>query len=176
MKTSEGINDQPSFAYWIKNTLKKHNQIISAVKKRLAKTTHKYGIEVPTSVVDAKRIDNTNGNQYWKDATDQEMKQVAVAFEILETNDKALIGWERSSGHLVFDVNMDFAPKDRWVKDGHKKTEPALSTFSGVVSRESVIIALTYSALNGIDVTACDIRNAYLQAPSSEKHYAICGP
>ena len=32
-----------------------------------------------------------------------------------------------------------------------------------------------YAALNDIDVTAADIKNAYLQAPSSEKHYVICG-
>ena len=45
-----------------------------------------------------------------------------------------------------------------------------------MVSRESVHIALTYATLNGIDVVAADIKNAYLQAPSSEKHYIICGP
>ena len=42
-------------------------------------------------------------------------------------------------------------------------------------TRESVRIALTYAALNRLDVTAADIRNAYLQAPSSEKHYIVCG-
>ena len=71
---------------------------------------------------------------------------------------------------------MDFTRKARWVKDGHRTPEPEFSTFAGVVSRESVRIALTYAALNGIGVTACDIRNAYLQAPSSEKHYITCGP
>jgi hypothetical protein len=45
-----------------------------------------------------------------------------------------------------------------------------------VVSRESVRIALTYAALNGLEVCAADIRNAYLQAPSSCKDYIICGP
>ena len=44
-----------------------------------------------------------------------------------------------------------------------------------MVSRESVRMALTYATLNGIDVMAADIKNAYLQAPSSEKHYVICG-
>jgi hypothetical protein len=44
------------------------------------------------------------------------------------------------------------------------------------VSRESVRIALTYAALNELEVTAADIRNAYLQAPSSQKHYIICEP
>ena len=37
-------------------------------------------------------------------------------------------------------------------------------------------IAFTYAALNGVDVFAADIRNAYLQAPSSQKDYTICGP
>ena len=37
-------------------------------------------------------------------------------------------------------------------------------------------IALTYAALNYVDVTAADIQNGYLQAPSSEKHFIICGP
>ena len=44
-----------------------------------------------------------------------------------------------------------------------------------MVSRESVQIALTYAALNDLDVFAADIRNAYLQAPSSQKDYIICG-
>ena len=37
-------------------------------------------------------------------------------------------------------------------------------------------ITLTYAALNDVDITAADIKNAYLQAPSSEKHFIICGP
>jgi hypothetical protein len=49
-------------------------------------------------------------------------------------------------------------------------------TYAGVVSRESVRIALTYAALNGLEVCAADIRNAYLQAPSSNKDYIICCP
>jgi hypothetical protein len=39
-----------------------------------------------------------------------------------------------------------------------------------------VRIALTYTALNGLEVCAADIRNAYLQAPSCGKDYIICGP
>ena len=49
------------------------------------------------------------------------------------------------------------------------------SAYAGVLSRESVRIALTYSDLNGLDVCACNIQNAYLQIPSSEKHFIICG-
>ena len=79
------------------------------------------------------------------------------------------------TGHIIFDVKMDFTRKARWVLDGHKTPEPIISTYADVVSRESVRIALTYAALNGVDVIAADIRNAYLQAPSSQKDYVICG-
>ena len=60
--------------------------------------------------------------------------------------------------------------------DGHKTPQPDWWTYSGVVLRESIHIALTYAALNGLSVCGCDIQNTYLQAPASEKHYIICGP
>jgi hypothetical protein len=34
---------------------------------------------------------------------------------------------------------------------------------------------MTYAALNNLPICGCDIQNAYLQAPSSEKHFIICG-
>ena len=70
---------------------------------------------------------------------------------------------------------MDFSRKARWVLDGHLTPNPVGSTYAGVVSRESVRIAFTYAALNNVDVCAADIRNAYLQAPSSQKDYIVCG-
>ncbi len=44
------------------------------------------------------------------------------------------------------------------------------------MSRESIRIAFTYAARNGLDVFAADIRNVYLQAQSSQKDYIVCGP
>ena len=69
---------------------------------------------------------------------------------------------------------MTLERKARWVVDGHKTPIPEWSSFSGVVSRESVRIAFIYAALNGLPDCAPDIRNAYLQAPASEKHYVVC--
>ena len=76
-------------------------------------------------------------------------------------------GWSKVTGHLVFDVKMDFTRKARWVLDRHKTPDPVGSTYAGVVSRERVRITFTYASLNGLDVFASDIKNAYLQAPSS---------
>ena len=62
------------------------------------------------------------------------------------------------------------------MNDSHKSHEPETSSHAGVVSRESIRILLTNASLLGIDVVVADIRNAYLQAPISEKHYIMCGP
>ena len=173
---ARGIDNQPAFSWWVPYTLKKRNAILSAVKARMKKKSHKYGIEVPRSVEHAKELDRINGNTLWMDALNKEMYNVGVAFEILDDGQLAPKGWSRVTGHLVWDVKMDFTRKARWVLDGHKTPDPEESTYAGVVSRESVRIALTYAALNGLDVFAADIRNAYLQAPSSQKDYIICGP
>ncbi len=173
--TARGFADEPAFSWWVPYTLRKRNSIIAAVNSRVKKQTHKFGLEVPTSVEHARRIDASNGNTMWYDAIAKEMYNVSVAFKILEESESIPAGYYKSSGHLVFDVKMDFTRKARWVKDGHKHPDPIISSYAGVVSRESVRIMLTYAALHDVDVLAADIRNAYLQAPTSEKHYIICG-
>ena len=173
---ARGIADEPAFSWWVPYTLRKRDVIISKVKSRIRKTTHKYGIEMATSVGHAYEIDKGNGNTLWRDAIKKEMTNVGIAFEVLEEGEHAPVAWRKVSGHLVFDVKMDFTRKARWVLDGHKTPKPTGSTYVGVVSRESVRIASTYAALNGLDVCAADIWNAYLQAPSSQKDYVICGP
>ncbi len=71
---------------------------------------------------------------------------------------------------------MDFTRKARWVSDGHRTPDPTTSAYAGVVSQESVRVALTYSALMGLEVMASDVQNAYLRVPSSEKYFIVCGP
>ena len=172
---SEGIDDQPAFAYWINHVLKKRDKIISALKNRMTKATHKYGIELPTSVAHAKQIDARNGNSLWADALATEMNTILIAFDF-RGHSPPPPGYTPSSGHVIFDVKMDFTRKARWVKDGHRTRDPEGSNFAGVVSRDSIRILLTYAALNNLNVWATDIKSAYLQAPTSEKHYIRCGP
>ena len=109
------------------------------------------------------------------DANTKEMTNVGIAFTILDKVKKAPPGWTKASGRLVFDVNMDFTRKARWVKDGHRSPDPTTSAYAGVFSRESVRVGLTYAALMDLDVMTADIQNAYLQVPSSEKYFIVCG-
>ncbi len=172
---ASGIDEEPAFAWWVPYTLKKRDVIVSAIKARVRKVTHKYGVVLPSTVAQALDEDKKNGNKLWTDAISKEMADVGIAFEILKHSDPTPVGWSKQSGHLIFDVKMSLDRKARWVLDGHRTPDPAGSTYAGVVSRESVRIAFTYAALNEIDVFAADIQTAYLQAPSSQKHYVICG-
>jgi hypothetical protein len=173
---SVGIDEEPAFAWWLPYTLRKRDRIISSVNSRIAKVTHKYGCEIPSSIAQAYAIDRKNNNSLWRDAINKEMENMKVAFDILPEGQRAPVGYTKSSGHIVFEVRMTLERKARWVKDGHRTKNPENSTYAGVVSRESVRIALVAAALNCLPVCACDIQNAYLQAPSSERHYVICGP
>ena len=173
---ARGIDKEPALAWWVPYTLKKREVIVAAVKARTRKMTHKYGIKVPRSIQEAYAIDAKNGNDFWAKAIKKEMSNVGIAFKILTESKTVPPGWTKVTGHLVFDVKMSLQRKARWVLDGHLTPDVDYSTYAGVVSRESVRIALTYAALNGLDVWTADIKNAYIQAPSSRKDYIICGP
>ena len=101
---------------------------------------------------------------------------MTFAFEILDKGVEPSPMHKYLECNMIYTVKMDFTRKARFVGRGDKTPEPTNSTYAGVVSRESVRIALTYAALNDLEVMAADIRNAYLQAPSSELYYTICGP
>ena len=109
---SRGIDDESAFAWWVPHTLRKRNAIISAMKTRLRKTTHKYGIEIPTSVDQVMEVERKNGNTMWRDALALEMFNVGVAFEILEEGQSAPTGWKR---HLDILFGMS-----RWTSPGKR--------------------------------------------------------
>ena len=43
------------------------------------------------------------------------------------------------------------------MKTGHRTPDPKRSNYAGVVAQDSIRIALTYAALNELEVTAADI-------------------
>ena len=154
---ARGISNEPAFAWWVPYTLRKREVILTAVKNWIRRTMHKYVVEIPRDVKHAHEIDARNGNTLWRDALKKEMYNVGVAFEIQDEGVHAPHGWKQVTGHLVWDVKMDFTRKARWVLNGHKTLDPIGSTYAGVVSRESVHIALTYAALNDLEVFAANI-------------------
>jgi Reverse transcriptase (RNA-dependent DNA polymerase) len=103
------------------------------------------------------------------------MKNVRLAFNIMEECVKPSVGYQCIPFHMIFDVTMDFTRKAQFVAGGHMMEAPTSLTYSSVVSRESVRIAFLLAALNDLEIVAADIGNAYLNAPCCECVYTKCG-
>ena len=172
------ISHEPAFAWWVPYTIRKRARIISKLKTKYWKKTHKYGFEIPKSIAEAIRIDKKNTNTLWQDAIRKEMDNVRIAFELCDGNPKELIGYQEITCHMIFDIKLgeNFRRKARYVADGHKTEVPASVTYSSVVSRDSVRICLLIAALNDLEVLGADIQNAYLTAPNREKCWTWAGP
>jgi hypothetical protein len=114
---SRGIQNEPAFAWWVPYAMQKRDVIVSAVKSRVKKTTHKYGVEMPSPgknvVQNAIDLDRRNGTTLWMDSLAKEMGNLMIAFEILDPGQKAPPGWFKATGHIIFDVKMDFTRKDK---------------------------------------------------------------
>ena len=78
---------------------------------------------------------------------------------------------------MIFDIKLDenLCRKARLVSGGHTTTAPASIMYSSVVSRDSVVIALTISALNGLYILACDIQNSYVTSKCREIIFTKAG-
>ena len=107
------------------------------------------------------------------------MKNVMPAFERWVGNERELPPvFQNIKCHFIFDIKVgkSFRRKARLVANGNETETPAALTYSSVVSRDSVRIALLIASLNELEVLACDIQNAYLTADCREKIYIIAGP
>jgi len=127
------------------------------------------------------------GTDHWRWAIKKEMKNVRIAFEKWDGRgpeaaraasvNGSLIGYQEIWCHMVFDIKMDgdLTCKVCFVARGHTTESPASTTYSSVVSRESICIAFTIAALNDLQVFAANVGNAYLNAPCREKIWTCAG-
>ena len=163
------IHKEPAFNWWVPHAMRKRDRMIKKVASRLRKNKMKFGVIIPETVLEAQELDRQNGNTFWTDAIRKEYENVKVAFNLLDDGSRPPPGFTEITCHLVFEVKFDLRRKARYVAGGHLTDPPSVMTYSSVVSRESVRIGFLLAALNGLDVMAADIQNAYLNAPTKEK-------
>jgi len=161
--------------------------MLSKLKSKYWRTSHKFGIEIPESVEHALQIDQEMGTDHWRRAIEKEMRNVRIAFQKwdrggpevarAESINGSLIGYQEIKCHMVFDIKMDgdLTRKARFVAGRHTTEDPVSTTYSSVVSRESVRIAFLIAALNDLQIFAADVGNAYLNAPCCEKIWTRAG-
>ena len=91
----------------------------------------------------------------------KEMKNVRPTFEVLEKRKEDMpIGYQEIKFSMMFNIKLgdNFRRKDKIVGGRHKTGTPDLITYSSLVSRDPVRIALTIAALIEFDILACDIQ------------------
>jgi hypothetical protein len=172
---SHSLTAEPAFSWWVSYTIKKRDRIIKAVRAHFVQKEYKYGLKVPYTIAEGRQLDRENGDDFWEKSIKKEMKNVRVAFKVLDANQNLPVDYLKIPYRLLFDIKLDFTRKRRLVAGGHVTDPPAIITYASVVSRESVRIALTIAALNDLDVLGADISNAYLTAHTTERVWTILG-
>jgi hypothetical protein len=140
--------------------------------------TYKFGILPPTDRNHALRIDKNNNDHLWETSLGTEMDQIAKynTFRNMGRGAKPPRDHQRIRVHFVFDVKHDLHRQSRLVAGGHMTAPPKDSIYSGVVTLRSLILCMFLGELNGLDVDAADVGNAYLMAYTKEKLFIIAGP
>ena len=160
---------------WVKeytqNTDKMTN-VVRAFKVSVDRMTPKYkfGVEVARDVRHSLELDRQNDDTIWRDAIETELKQINEykTFRLPEPGEE-LDQFTRIPYHFVFDVKFDGRRKARLVAGGNHTTPPKEDIYSGVVGIESIRIGLLIAELNGLQVCAADIGNAFLYGKTKEK-------
>ena len=84
------------------------------------------------------------------------MEAVWVAFKVLNDGEEPPPGHQYMDCHMVFDIKLDaFHLKPRHVVRGHMAGAPTMLTYAGIVSHDTVQIALLIAVLNDLEVKAC---------------------
>jgi hypothetical protein len=168
-----------------RNLAKREKHFLRLVKQAKMKSyrqslKYKLGYRVPKDYEEALKLDELNQNTKWESATITKIRQLKEYECFIDAGiygrDKPPGGHKKIRAHLVFDVKHDGCHKARYVAGGHLTDVPNASVYSGVVSLRGLWMVACLSKLNGLDLWATDIGNAYLEARMSELLFIVAGP
>ena len=121
-----------------------------------------------------------NNNNLWFESIRKEIGQLLEYEAFIDYGHRSTTlppeGYKLITLTLVFAVKHDERYKSRLVAGGHLTDTPVESVYSGVVSLRGVRLVIFLAELNGLKVWQTDVGNAYLEAKTTEKVYAIAGP
>ena len=75
------IQYEPAFAWWVSKVTMRSNRIISKVKLKDWRTTHKFSIHLPKTDKEEFRFEKEAGNYYWERAPNKEISKVKVVWQ-----------------------------------------------------------------------------------------------
>ena len=95
--------------------------------------------------------------------------------KLLKLGEKDPLGYNKITGHWVFVVRLELRRKAQFLASDHLTGLPKTIASSVVISRETVRIIITITALNSIYVRFFDIGGEYLNADTDDYVYFISG-
>jgi hypothetical protein len=160
-----------------KEIAKREKKMLRMVNQSRIKATrktprYKFCYHIPRNYDEAMQNDLKNGNTLWQEATDLEMSQLAEYDTFRDLGHKDTVppptGYKKIHTHLVYDCKHDGRHKAWMVADGNLTDIPLESVYSSVESLRGLRIVTFLAELNGLDLWATDIGNAYLEAFTME--------
>ena len=124
------IDDQPAVAWWVDWTLKKKERVKKAVQHRIQKKLMKFGVQISGSVEKAYILDEENSNDLWRRAIEKEMKNVMVAFKLLQDNKHLPVRSKEIPYHNIYDVNLTLQGRQDWLQEDIKINSSQIILFT----------------------------------------------
>ena len=168
-----------SLKHIVKNK-KVHQQMVNQAKfksKHYA-PIYQFGVHIPHNPKEAVQLDEANGDRKWHDAMNKELDLLHEykTFKDLGKGTTPPSDYKKINVHFIFACKHDLCHRARLVASGHMTPPIAHEAYSGVVSLQSLRIALFLGELNGLKLGVGNVGSAYLEAATNEKVYIVTGP
>ena len=107
----------------------------------------------------------------------KEMTSNRIAFDVTEEGESPPRGYKEMAANMIFNIKLGsgFTRKARFVAEGHDIETPPSTTYTSIISIESVYIVLMLADLNVIDVDCADAYNAHLNGKPKERFWFQAG-
>ena len=128
---------------------------------------YKFGVKIPRTAKEAYKLDITTEISQLNDYN---------TFEDLNKGTRTPPGYTSIYCHLVFDFKEDGHCKAQFVAGGHLTAPPKDSIYSSVASLHSICIVAFLIKLNGLELSAANVGNAYLEAQNKKLVAFKAGP
>ena len=96
------IVEEPAFKWWLSRTVRKRNRVISKLKGKYWRTTHKFGIRLPKDVKEDLEIESITWTDFWQKAINKEISKVKVAWKADEKFTPEKIRIQKTNEYISF--------------------------------------------------------------------------
>ena len=132
---------------------------------------------MPTTVAQALKLDEQNGNTYWQDAIEKEIGAL-MKLNCFEFHPKDFIptqDYQKTKLMMVFDVKNDLRRKARLVAQGQLVDILDHVIYSSTCKHISIRLLTVIAQKSNLKILCGDIGNAYVNATTNEKVYCKAG-